>query len=103
MDIDAFSEMAYAIIVHASQVCDTLKTELGVLSYDSKNEDEWLHSIQDCCQDIMTDPDGYVDFWNLEEVESVTAAQIRGLALELSRKAGDVLATPMSRRGKREW
>jgi hypothetical protein len=38
VDTDDLSEKAYEIIVHAARVCDTLKTELGALSYECENE-----------------------------------------------------------------
>jgi hypothetical protein len=102
MDTDDLSEMAYALIVRASQVCDTLKVELGVLSRNCSNEEEWLHSVQECCQEIVAVPGDYVDFWNLEEEEGVTAERIRELAMELCEKAGEVLSVPFDKRGGRE-
>lgn len=41
-----------------------------------------------------------VDDWNLEEEEGVTAAMMREIALELSRRVKDTLAIPLTQRGK---
>jgi hypothetical protein len=38
MDTDDLSDKAYGIIVHAARVCDTLKAEIGALSYECENE-----------------------------------------------------------------
>lgn len=103
MDTDNLSEMAYELIVRAAQVCDTLKVELGALSRSCSNEEVWLRSVQECCQEIIAGPDDYVDFWNLEEVEGVTAERVSELALELCEKAGDVLSVPSNKRGRIEW
>jgi hypothetical protein len=48
-------------------------------------------------------PDAYVDFWDLEEEEGVTAAKTSELALALGEKANDVLLTPLNKRGRIEW
>jgi hypothetical protein len=53
--------------------------------------------------EILTDPDDYVDFWDLEKVEGVTAARISELAGKLNKKAGEVLLVPLRKRGKKEW
>lgn len=67
--------MAYGIIVQAARVSDTLKAELGALSRDYNIEDDWLQGVQKHFQAILTDPKSYVEFWNLEEEEGVTAPE----------------------------
>jgi hypothetical protein len=90
MDADDLSEKAYSIIVHAARVCDTLKTELGALSYQCENEGAWLERVQIHLKKIVRDPDDYVDYWNLEEEEGIDASQIKKLALDLSRHADEI-------------
>jgi hypothetical protein len=51
-------------------------------------------------QRIAEDPGDYVEYWNLEEEEKVTAAMIGKIALELSRRAKETLAIPPTQRGK---
>ena len=46
MDTDDFSEMAREVLVQAAQVSDTLKSELGALSKQYINEDDWLRGAQ---------------------------------------------------------
>ena len=103
MDTDEFSEMAWGIIAQAARVSDTLKTELGALSLNYKNEDDWLRSAQQHLQGILADPDAYVELWNLEEFEGVTVNKINQLATNLNRQAKEVLDTPLNQRGVRGW
>ena len=103
MDTDDLSEMAYALIVQASLVSDTLKVELGAMSRNCGNEEEWLHGVQEYCREIHAHPDAFVDFWNLGEEEGVTAARISELALELCEKSNEVLLVPFNKRGRQEW
>ena len=100
MDTDDFSEMAWEVLVQAAQVSDTLKSELGALSKQYINEDDWLRGVQDHLEEIIAFPEEYVEFWGLEECERVTAAMLCELAEELNRQVEKVQATPMDERGK---
>ena len=99
MDTDDFSEMAYNIIVQVARLSDTLKTELGALSRNYNNENDWLRAVQAHCREIIADPDAYVDFWNLEEEEKITAPRISEIAGLLSAQVDIVLAVPLIKRG----
>jgi len=101
MDTDDFSEMAWGIIVRAGRVSDTLKVELGALSRKYRSEDDWLRGVREHLEEIVEDPDDYVEFWHLEEFEGVTAGTIRELATELCRRVDEVLATSLNERGNR--
>ena len=84
METDDLSGKAYGIIVHVAQVCDTLKMELGVLSYDCKNEDAWLEKVQTHLNEIAKDSESYVEYWNLEEEEGIDASQMKRIVQKLS-------------------
>lgn len=99
MDTDEFSDMAYGLIVQSALVSDTLKAELGALSRNYKNENDWLRGVQEHCREILTNPDEYVDFWSLEEEEGLTTARISELADALCTQADVVLSTPLMNRG----
>jgi hypothetical protein len=100
MDTDDFSELAYDIIVQAARFSDTLKTELGALSRNYKNENDWLRAVQEHCREIIADPDAYVDFWDLAEEEGITASRISEIAGLLSAQVDIVLAVPLINRGQ---
>lgn len=98
MDTDDFPFMARDIIRAAAKVSDTLKTELGALARRCANEDEWLLRARVVLWEIIADPGGYVEYWDLESAEDVTPALIQKCAADLAGRAEEVLAVPLSRR-----
>jgi hypothetical protein len=103
MDTDDFSNKAYAIIVQAARVSDTLKAELGAMSSRYRNEDDWLRGAEKHLRGIQAHPQDYVDLWSLDEFEGVTPAQIRELATCLLDQIPEILDTSLEKRGQREW
>lgn len=103
MDTDDFSNKAYAIIVQAARVSDTLKAELGAMSSRYRNEDDWLRGAEKHLRGIQAHPHDYVDLWSLDEFEGVTPAQIRALATRLLDQIPEILTMPLEQRGHREW
>jgi len=102
MYTDDFSEMAREVIVWAAQVSDSLKAELGAMSMEHATEDDWLRGAWEYLQEIAEAPEEFVEFWNLEEEERVTATMISELAVDLASQVEKVLATPMAERGFEE-
>ena len=102
MDTDDFSEMAREVIVQAAQVSDTLMTELGAMSMEYATEDDWLRGAWEYLQEIADAPEEFVEFWNLEGEEGVTATMISEMAVDLASQVEKVLATPMAERGFEE-
>jgi hypothetical protein len=103
MDTDDLTEMAWGVIVNASQVSDTLKAELGSMASRFKTEDEWLRGVRAHLVDIFEESAEYVDSWDLENVEAVTANMIGSFAAELRDRVDSILSTPMEKRGSRSW
>lgn len=54
---------------------------------------------QDHLEEIITFPEEYVEFWDLEEWEGVTAAMLCELEEELNLQVEKVQATPRGERG----
>lgn len=100
MDTDDLTEMAWEIIAQAAQVSDTLKADLGARSGRYGNEDDWLRGVLKFLKKIVDSPSEYVDYWNLEEEEGVTAAMMREIAADLSRRAKETLAKSSTQRVK---
>ncbi len=98
MDTDDFSEMAYAIIVQAARTCDTLKSELGAMSAKHSHADDWLSGVQEHCREILDSPDDYMEFWDLEEAEGLTAEKVCAGVEALLRQAEIVRSTPFAKR-----
>ncbi|MCP5349293.1 MAG: hypothetical protein R3F41_07960 [Gammaproteobacteria bacterium] len=99
MDTDDLTELPWGIIVSASQVSDTLKAELGAMASRFKTEDEWLRGVRAHLVEILEDPAEYVDSWDLENAEAVTATMIGSFAAELRDRVDSILSTPMNKRG----
>jgi sirohydrochlorin ferrochelatase len=101
MDTDDLTEMAWGIIVSASHVSDTLKAELGAMASRFKTEDEWLRGVRAHLVEILADPAEYVDSWDLENEEVVTATMIGSFAAKIHDRVDTVLSTLMNKRGSR--
>lgn len=78
-----------------------MKAELGATSTESTREDDWLRRVWEYLQKIVAAPEKYVQSWDLEKCEGVTATMISELTEELNRQVEQVLATPMGERGNR--
>lgn len=103
MDTDDFTEMAWDVIVRAARVSDTLKAELGAMAHRYQSEDEWLQSVRAHLEEIADDPSGYVDSWDLENEEGITATMIGSCATEICLRVNEILVIPVSKRGVMEW
>ncbi|MDZ7582895.1 MAG: hypothetical protein U5R30_20490 [Deltaproteobacteria bacterium] len=95
--------MAWDVIVRAARVSDTLKAELGAMASRFESEDEWLRGVCTHLEEIIEDPAEYVDYWDLENEEAVSATMIGSIAKELYGRVDKILAMPMNKRGSREW
>ena len=100
MDPDDFTEMAWHIIAQAVTVSDTLKADLGARSSRYDSEDDWLRGVLEFLKRIVENPGDYVDYWNLEEEEGVTASMMKAIALGLCGRVMETLAKPYTQRGK---
>lgn len=101
MDTDDLTEMAWNVIVRAARVSDTLKAELGAMACRCRfqSEDKWLQGVRAHLKELAAAPDDYVDSWDLENEESVTAGQMKKCAMELCDRVDQILATPIHKRG----
>lgn len=103
MDTYDLTVMAWDIIVRAARTSDTLKAELGAMARRFQSEEEWLQGVRAHLEEIADDPAEYVDYWDLENEENVAATVIRICAAKLCSRVDKILATPMNKRGVREW
>lgn len=72
------------------------------MSREYETEEDWLRGVWELLQEIVEAPEEYVEFWNLEEEEGVTAAMIDRLAVGLAGQVEKVMATPRAERGWEE-
>jgi hypothetical protein len=93
--------MAYEVITNATRVSGTLKAELGAMAGRYRGEDAWLGGVKEHLRDILEDPEDYVEYWDLEEAEGVSASRIGACAKALLHEVDTLLALPMDQRGNR--
>lgn len=103
MDTDDLTEMAWDVIVRAARVSDTMKTELGAMVRRYQSEDEWLQGVLDRLEEIADDPAEYVNSWDLENEEGITATMIGSCATEICLRVHEILVIPLCKRGVMEW
>lgn len=101
MDTDDLSEKSWALVVLAACVSDTLKSELGAMASRFRSEDEWLRGVRAHMERIAENPEGYVDYWDLENEEGVPPDLMARCAADLCRRVDEILVLPMNRRGLR--
>lgn len=100
MDSDDLTDMAWDVIVQAAQLSDALKVDLGDMSGEYVTEDDWLRGVRGFLREIAETPEEYVELWDLEEEEGVTAIMISVLAVALASQVEKVaLAAPAAGRG----
>ena len=68
MDTDDLTPMAYEIIILAQGEQDALQSEIGASASDYKNEEDFLSGTLNDIEEIIEDPEEYLDFWNLLDV-----------------------------------
>jgi len=97
MDTDDLTPMAYESIVIANGITDYLKCDLGVRSKNYKDEGAYLNGILKFIQEIINEPEAYLDYWNLwEELDpGVFTKGIEGLERHIKK----TIETPIEQRG----
>ena len=97
MDTDDLTEMAYESIIIANEITDLLKCDLGVRSKDYKDENAYLKGIRKFILKIKSDPEGYLESWNLLEELDLTSFK-KGIEF-LEKHIIKTLKTPIEQRG----
>ena len=97
MDTDNLTEMAYRTIVLAEEFCDYLKCDIGVRAQESSTEDKYLRDILAFLNEVVLEPEEYLESWSLGEELEATCFRRRVEAVidHVTR----TLATPIEQRG----
>jgi hypothetical protein len=98
MDTDDLTEMAYETLPQAHAVCDVLRAEIGASAASFKTEDEFLHGTLAFLDDILADPEDYLESWDL-----LGDMSARSLVTGIRVVRNHVMATlntPVEQRGK---
>jgi hypothetical protein len=97
MDTDDLSQEAYNIIKKAFLINDFLKTEIGAMAKNYKNENEYLKGIRDYINEIIQEPEEFRDYWRLEEI--LNLKKLRALVKYIT----SVMEISMEKRTFRTW
>jgi hypothetical protein len=98
MDTDDLTPMAYVTLSLGYEACEPLRAEIGAAAAEFKTEDEFLHGIARFIEDILRDPEDYLNSWDLlDEIQQASFS-------ERVRRVRDhitvTLKTPRAERGK---
>lgn len=97
MDTDELTAMAYDTISLAQEVLDVLRLEISASAKEYETEDEFLRGTLINLQDILADPESYLDSWNyLDTVDSKRF--VKGIEI-LMNHIEKTLNTPQHERG----
>jgi hypothetical protein len=88
--------MAYETLAQAHAVCDVLRAEIGASAASFKTEDEFLRGTLEFLDDILADPEEYLESWSLPGETRSFVAGIRVVRNHVSA----TLITPVAQRGK---
>ena len=65
MDTDELTEMAYQTITIAYDVSENLRAEIGASASLVTSEDDFLRQTIEFLDEILDDPEDYLDSWNM--------------------------------------
>jgi len=98
MDTDDLTPMAYETLSRAFEFCDALRAEIGASASEFRTEDDFLRGTRRFLNEILADPEDYLDFWNLVDDTDVKAF-VRGVK-SVRGHVTTTLKTPRDQRGK---
>lgn len=98
MDTDDLTPMAYETVSRAFNVHDALRAVIGASAMDYRSEDEFLKGTLKDIEELIEDPEDYLDLWDPDE-ETDTADFVEGLGT-LREHVIATLSTPYEARGK---
>ncbi len=103
MDTDELTPKAYEVIVLAARLFDDLKTHIGASAERFRNEDHFLRGTARLLDEIVADPEGYLDSWDqLDSIEDADIPKFIEGVRKIQNHVAATLATPQSKRGSPE-
>lgn len=98
MDTNFLTDMAYESIVIAARFCDDLKSSLGVMCMQCKDEEEYLAKALEYVAMIRKNPKGYLEF--RDPGNMVEIGPFRRAIVYLGDHIENAIRTPCA---KRHW
>ena len=101
MDTDELTEMAYQTITIAYDVSENLRAEIGASASLVTSEDDFLRQTIEFLDEILDDPEDYLDSWNM--LDDVQVATFTEGVRRLRDHAAKTLVTPFEQRGEKPF
>ena len=101
MDTDELTEMAYQTITIAYDVSENLRAEIGASASLVTSEDDFLRQTIEFLDEILDDPEDYLDSWNM--LDDVQVATFTAGVRRLRDHAAKTLVTPFEQRGEKPF
>lgn len=90
--------MAYATLSLGYEACKLLRAEIGAAATAFSSEDDFLRGMSKFMDDILSDPEDYLDSWNL--LEDIDQASFAVRVRRVQDHIALTLRTPRGERGK---
>lgn len=98
MDSDDLTPMAYETLSQAFCIHDALRSEIGASAIHYRNEDDFLRGTLQEVENLIKDPNDYIDMWDLED--EVGIDEFRRRLEPLREHLLTTLSTSIEARGK---
>jgi len=98
MDTDDLTPMAHETLRLAHKAAEPLLAEIGAAASEFKAEDDFLRGVSAFLQELLDDPEDYLDSWAL-----LGEVEVEAFAKKIARIRTHIettLKTPMAKRGK---
>ncbi len=97
MDTNDLTEMTYEILSIAEEVDHIVTVHLGTICSRHSKEDEFLGEALGFVQRIIGDPEGFIEYWGIEE--EVENEIFTNSLISLSKQMKRIMAIPIKDRG----
>jgi hypothetical protein len=101
MDTDDLTEMAYQTIAIAYDVSENLRAEIGASASGCSTEDDFLRATLALLDEVLEDPEAYLDSWNT--LDGADVSKFSKGVHELRCHVVRALGAPIGKRGGRPF
>ena len=97
MDTDDLTPMAHEVMSLAYGACEPMRAEIGVLAGDFSSEDEFLAGVIAFLDEVLEDPESYLDSWDL--LDEIKVKVFSKNVTSIRAHVQSTIATPQKLRG----
>jgi len=102
MDTSFLTRDAYQVLIGRSgEISDLLRTEIGAMAANFQGEDNYLKGVHQEILEIISDPEDWLDFWNL--LDDNDPNTFRTALTAFAGEIHQVLQKSIDQRGPTDW